>query len=260
MQLGLKDKIALVTGGSYGIGRAIALALADEGCRVAICARGAERLEATAGEIRTKGVPALAIPTDATLAESPRRVVDAVVQKWGGLHILINNVGGAGGRETRPVEEVPEEKWLEAYQRNVLAAQRFTLQVIPHLRRAKWGRVLAIASTQGKEGGGRPWYTLAKSAEISLMKTLALDANLVRAGITFNSIAPGRVIFDGNEWDQFRREDPERFANTLDQRLPLGRAGTPEEVAAVVTFVCSERASLLNGACIAVDGGESYSF
>jgi len=260
MQLDLKDRIALVTGGSYGIGRAIALALADEGCRVAICARGTERLETTAEKIRSKGVQGLAIPADATLAESPRRVIDAVVQKWNGLHILINNVGGGGGRETRRVEEVPEEKWLEAYQRNVLAAQRFTLQAIPHLRRAKWGRVVAIASTQGKEGGGRPWYTLAKSAEISLMKTLALNADLVRAGITFNSVAPGRVIFDGNEWDQFRREDPERFAQTLSQRLPLGRAGTPEEVAAVVAFVCSERASLLNGACIAVDGGESYSF
>jgi 3-oxoacyl-[acyl-carrier protein] reductase len=101
---------------------------------------------------------------------------------------------------------------------------------------------------------------MAKSAEISLMKTLALNANLVRAGITFNSVAPGRVIFDGNDWDKFRKEAPERFEQTLKQRLPLGRAGMPEEVATVVAFACSERASLLNGACIAVDGGESYSF
>ncbi len=260
MQLGLKDKIALVTGGSYGIGRAIALALAGEGCRVAICARGTERLETTATEIRAKGVPALAIPADATLVESAQRVVDAVIQKWGSLHILVNNVGGGGGRETKAVEEVPEEKWTEAYQRNALAAQRFTMQAIPHLKRAKWGRVVAIASIQGKEGGGRPWYTMAKSAEISMMKTLALNADLVRSDITFNSVAPGRVIYEGNEWDQFRQEDPEHFARTLNQRLPLGRAGTPEEIAAVVVFVCSEPASLLNGACVAVDGGESYSF
>jgi 3-oxoacyl-[acyl-carrier protein] reductase len=260
MDLGLKNKIALVTGGSYGIGRAIALALADEGCRVAICARGTERLEKTAAEIRARGGEVLAISADATRSEDARRVVDAVVQKFGGLQILINNVGGGGGRELRPVDEVPEEIWAEAYQRNALAAQRFTMQAIPHMRRAKWGRVIAIASTQGKEGGGRPWYTMAKSAEISLIKTLALNADLARAGITFNSVAPGRVIFDGNDWDKFRKEDPERFEQTLKQRLPLGRAGTPEEVAAVVAFACSERASLLNGACIAVDGGESYSF
>lgn len=260
MDLGLKGKIALVTGGSYGIGRAIALALADEGCRVAICARGTERLEKTAAEIRGKSSAALAISADATRPESARQVVDTVVQQWGGLQILINNVGGGGGRETRPVEEVPEEKWLEAYQRNALAAQNFTMRAIPHLRRSGWGRVVTIASTQGKEGGGRPWYTMAKSASIALMKTLALNADLVRAGITFNSVAPGRVIFDGNEWDQFRREDPGRYEQTLKQRLPLGRAGTPEEVAVMVVFACSERASLLNGACIAVDGGESYSF
>ena len=101
---------------------------------------------------------------------------------------------------------------------------------------------------------------MAKSAEISLMKTLALNHELVRDGLTFNSVAPGRVLFDGNEWDAFRREDPGRFEQTMKQRLPLGRAGTPEEVAAVVAFLCSERASLVNGACIAVDGGESYSF
>jgi 3-oxoacyl-[acyl-carrier protein] reductase len=92
------------------------------------------------------------------------------------------------------------------------------------------------------------------------MKTFALDQRLVRAGITFNSVAPGRVIFDGNEWDQFRKEDPARFQQALDQRLPLGRAGTPEEIAAVVVFVASKPARLVNGACICVDGGESYSF
>jgi len=136
MDLGLKNKIALVTGGSYGIGRALALALAEEGCRVTICARGAERLEKAAAEIRAKGGEVFAIPSDATRAEDSRRVVDAVVQKFGGLQILVNNVGGGGGRELRPIDEVPEEKWAEAYQRNALAAQRFTMQAIPHMRKS----------------------------------------------------------------------------------------------------------------------------
>lgn len=260
MNLGLKGKSALVTGGSYGIGRAIALALAAEGCRVAICARDKKRLAAAAKEIKQRGVDCLAISADATKAADVARVVKAVAKAWGGIDILVNNVGGGGGRETLPVEEVAESQWLVHYERNALAAVRFTRLAIPHMKRAGWGRVVAIASTQGKEGGGRPWYTMAKSAEISLMKTLALNADLARAGITFNSIAPGRIIFPGNGWDEFRQEAPERFEQTLKQRLPLGRCGTPEEVAAVVAFVCSPRASLVNGACIAVDGGESYSF
>ncbi len=260
MELGLKNKAALVTGGSYGIGRAIALALAAEGCRVAICARGEERLQRTAAEIRAAGVENIALCADVTRLDDIGRVMDTIAQRWGGLDILVNNVGGGGGRELRRVEEVPEEQWLDSYSRNALAAVRFTRLAIPHMRRARWGRVVSIASVQGREGGGRPWYTMAKSAEISLMKTLALNHELARDGLTFNSVAPGRVLFEGNEWDAFRREDPERFEQVLKQRLPLGRAGTPEEVAAVVVFVCSERAALVNGACIAVDGGESYSF
>ena len=260
MDFGLKNKIALVTGGSYGIGRSIALALADAGCRVAICARKQDRLDATATELRAKGVECLALQADATVSADIARVVKTVADIWGGVDILVNNVGGGGGREKIPVEEVAEAEWLSHYERNALAAVRFTRLVIPHMKRAGWGRVVAVASTQGKEGGGRPWYTMAKSAEISLMKTLALNADLARAGITFNSVAPGRVIFPGNGWDEFRQEAPERFEQTLKQRLPLGRCGTPEEVAAVIAFVCSKSASLVNGACIAVDGGESYSF
>ena len=260
MELGLKDRIALVTGGSYGLGRGMALALAEEGCRVAICARKIDRLEQTAAELRAKGVEALAIQADATSAADIERVVTTVIEAWGTISILVNNVGGGGGRVDASVEDVSETEWTETYERNALSAVRFTRLVIPHMRRAKWGRVVAIASTQGKEGGGRPWYTMAKSAEISLMKTLALNHELARDGITFNSIAPGRVLFPGNGWDDFRQEDPARFEAKLKQRLPLGRCGTPEEVAAVVAFVCSQPARLVNGACIVVDGGESYSF
>jgi 3-oxoacyl-[acyl-carrier protein] reductase len=146
------------------------------------------------------------------------------------------------------------------YARNALAAVRFTMLAIPHMRKQKWGRVVTIVSVQGREGGGRPWYNMAKSAEISLMKTLAMDHGLSRDGITFNSIAPGRVMFDNNEWDQFRREAPERFEQSVRQQVPVERIGTPEEIAAAVAFVCSAKASFLTGASLAVDGGESRSF
>ncbi|MCX7885944.1 MAG: SDR family oxidoreductase [Verrucomicrobiae bacterium] len=249
MDLGLKNKVALVTGGTSGIGRAIALALEQEGCSVAVCARRLQRVGNS-----------VCIEADATKPDDVRRVVDTVVSRWGTLHILVNNVGGGGERDPRPVEEVPETKWLETYAVNALAAVRFTMLAIPHMRRAGWGRVVTIASLQGREGGGRPWYNMAKSAEISLMKTLAMNRDLARAGITFNSVAPGRVLAEGNDWDAFRRADPVRFQAVMDEELPLGRPGTPEEVAAAVVFLCSVQASLINGACLAVDGGESRSF
>jgi len=206
MDLALKGKYALVTGASAGIGRAIALALAGEGCNVAICARGEDRLKKTAAEIKALGVKSLGISADVLNPGDVERVVRQVVKTWGAIHILVNNVGGGGGQTAKPVEETPEEFWLEVYQRNALAAVRFTRQVIPYMKSQRWGRVVTVASLQGREGGGRPWYNMAKSAEISLMKTLAMDPSLNGAGITFNSVAPGPVISPGNEWGKFCRE------------------------------------------------------
>jgi 3-oxoacyl-[acyl-carrier protein] reductase len=260
MDLGLKGKIALVTGGSRGIGRAIALALAEEGCRIAICARDQESLERTAAEIDARGGVALPLRADATVDADAARVVQSVVQSWGTLQILVNNVGGGGGRAERPVDATPLEYWRAVYELNAGAALRFTLLALPHMRRAAWGRVVTIASVKGYEGGGRPWYNMAKAAEISLMKSLALDADLVRAGITFNSIVPGRVAFPGNGWDLFRQQEPDRYEERMKRDMPVGRCGTPEEIAAAVAFVCSERASFVNGASFAVDGGESRRF
>jgi 3-oxoacyl-[acyl-carrier protein] reductase len=128
------------------------------------------------------------------------------------------------------------------------------------MKKQHWGRVVTIASLQGREGGGRPWYNMAKSAEISLMKTLAMDPDLSGAGITFNSVAPGAVIFPGNEWDRFRRQEPDKFRERINKKNPCGRLGTPEDIASVVVFLCSEKAGLINGTSIAVDGAEGRSF
>ena len=111
-----------------------------------------------------------------------------------------------------------------------------------------------------KKGSGRPWFNMAKSAEISLMKTLAMTSYLVRDGITFNSVAPGSIMIEGTGWEKEMRKNPRKFKKMIETEFPLGRLGEPEEVASVVTFLCSEMASLVNGACIAVDGGESKSF
>lgn len=260
MDLGLRDKFALVTGGSHGIGRAIALALAAEGCNVAICARNAERVRQTTREIEARGVAGIGISADVMTVADIEHVAGTVVRSWGTVHILINNVGGGGRWGSDRVEETSEEVWLDVYNKNALAAVRFTMRFVPYMCKQKWGRVVTITSLYGKEGGGRPWFNMAKSAQVALMKNLAMQKDLVRDGITFNSVAPGGIMIPDTGWEEELKADPARFREKTDRDFPLGRLGTPEEVANVVVFVCSEGAALLNGACIAVDGGESRSF
>jgi 3-oxoacyl-[acyl-carrier protein] reductase len=128
------------------------------------------------------------------------------------------------------------------------------------MRKQKWGRVVTVTSTLGKEAGGRPWFNMAKAAETALMKNLALNHRLVRDGITFNSVAPGAIMIPDTGWEHELKKDPDAFNVMVKDRYPLGRLGTPKEVADVICFVCSEKASLLNGAAILVDGGESKCF
>ena len=258
MDFGIRGKYALVTGGSHGIGRAIALQLADEGCHVAICARTEPRISEAVSALKAKGVQALGIAADVLVPTDIERVMQAVVSAWGTVHILVNNVGGGGRWGSAVVEETADDVWLDVFNKNAMAAVRFTKLALPHMRRQHWGRVVTISSLAGREGGGRPWYAMAKSAEISLVKSLAMNLELARDGITFNSVAPGTIMISGTGWDRERREHPEAFQRFTEQ-LPLGRLGTPEEVANVVVFLCSQQASLLNGAAIAVDGGESHS-
>jgi len=141
-----------------------------------------------------------------------------------------------------------------------MAAVRFTKLIVPVMRRQHWGRVITISSKNGREAGGRPWYTMTKTAEISLMKTLSMDFPAVRDGVTFNSIAPGVIMTPEGGWADFAKSDPSGFQRRMSETLPLGRPGRPEEVASIVTFLCSTEASLVNGACIPIDGGESQAF
>jgi 3-oxoacyl-[acyl-carrier protein] reductase len=260
MDLGIKDKFAIVTGGSRGIGRAIALALADEGCNVAICARNEEKVEKTMREIEAKAVAAIGVSADVTSLADIERVMDTVIDSWGTIHILINNIGGGGRWGSDKVEETSEDVWLDVYNKNALAAIRFTIKAIPYMRKQKWGRVVTITSTYGKEGGGRPWFNMAKTAQTALMKNLATQKELVRDRITFNSIAPGCIMIPDTGWEKEQKANPLKFEEKVEHQFPLGRLGRPVEVANVVAFICSERASLVNGASIAVDGAESKSF
>lgn len=260
MDLGLEGKLALVTGGSHGIGLATALELARQGCRVAICSRSAERLAEAGRQLAELRADCLTIQADVLTVGACDAVMDEIEAQWGGLQILVNNVGG-GGRWGLPSIETTEQRvWQEVYEKNALAAVLFTRRAIPLMRAAHWGRVIAITSLYGKEGGGRPWFNMAKAAEVALIKSLSLTHYLVRDGITFNSVAPGGIYIDDTGFETEKQRDPQAFQNMLDKDYPLGRMGRPEEVANVVCFLCSELASLVNGAQVSVDGGQSRAF
>ena len=261
MDYGLRGKRALVTGGSHGIGLAVAKALVVESCHVAICSRSSERLAAAELMLRVPGVEIRALQVDVLDSAQIAAATDAIDEVWqGGVDILVNNVGGGGRWGTPSIEETPISVWESVYRKNAGAAVAFTRWAISGMRRRRWGRVVTIASIYGREGGGRPWYTMAKAAEIGMMKALATTPYLVHDGITFNTVAPGSIMIADTGSDEHRESDPAAFSDQLDYAFPLGRLGTPEEVAAAVLFLCSTQASLVNGACMVVDGGESASF
>jgi 3-oxoacyl-[acyl-carrier protein] reductase len=260
MDLSLAGKRALITGGSHGIGLAIARGIAAEGCDVAICSRSRERLESTSSALSGSGREVLVLQADVLDESGIAGVTSALDKAWGGVDILVNNVGGGGRWGSEEVEKTDLKVWDEVYRKNARTAAELTSWAIPGMRRKRWGRVIAITSIHGREGGGRPWFTMAKAAEMGMMKSLALTRYLVRDGITFNCVAPGSIMIENTGWAVERDRDPASFEQRMDREYTLGRLGTPEEVAAVVVFLCSPVASLVNGACIPVDGGESRAF
>ena len=250
LDLGLKGRAAAVTGGSRGIGYAIAQALLAEGCAVAICGRDQARLDQAA---RALGSHVFSRPTDVSSPGQTEAFIDAAAAHFGRLDILVHNAGGGGGASL----DAPDDDFARALDINVLAALRAARAAVPHMRRLGQGRVIFISSVWGRESGGRPGYNLAKAAEISLSK--ALSRELAKDNILVNSVAPGSITFPGGSWARRREQDPDGIAAFIKSDLPLGRFGTPEEVAAVVTFLASDKASLVTGASWTVDGGQSRS-
>jgi 3-oxoacyl-[acyl-carrier protein] reductase len=251
MDLGLKGKKALVTGGSRGIGRCIALALAAEGCAVGICARGEARLQEVVAEIEERGVKGYAYRADVTRPEEIQAFVDAGAAELGGVDILVNNAGGSAGGT---LLEASDEDWSRTFDLNLFHAVRATRAVVPHMRLAGGGAVVVIASISGWKPGPRTQYGAAKAAEIFLAGGLALE--LAQDNIRVNSVAPGSIYFDGGGWQRFADESPEEFTDFTQREFPAQRLGRPEEVADVVSFLVSQRAAWINGAMVPVDGGQ----
>ncbi len=256
MDLGIKGKNALITGGSRGLGRQSAISLAREGVNVAICARGQEKLDQTAVELRRSGANVIAINADMSVPEAAAIVFDRAESELGPIDILVNNVGGSLGTSDALVTS--EEDFQAVFDVNLWSSLRLMKLAAPGMRARGWGRIVNIASIWGREHGGGAPYMAAKASLIAVTKHLALQ--LAADGICVNSVAPGSIEFPGGGWERFRNANtPEDVAAFLKWNLPAGKFGYPEPVGDTVAFLSSENASWIMGACINVDGGQSKS-
>jgi 3-oxoacyl-[acyl-carrier protein] reductase len=254
MDLGLKGKVALITGASRGIGRAIAQALAQEGARVSLCARTAEALERAAGELRAQGHEVFSMPADVTDEAQAARWVRSTAAHWGAIDILINNAGGA---VVGTLAELPDSAWQESFATNFFAPVTLSRIAAVEMERRGGGAIVNISSIYGREAGGPIAYNAAKAALISLTKMLARE--FAPKSIRVNSVAPGSIIYPGGVWERIFRENPDFERDFISHDFPAGRLGRPEEVAYAVVMLASPRASWITGATLPVDGAQGRS-
>lgn len=261
MDLGLDGKTAIVTGGSKGIGRGIAVALAAEGCSLSICARHKEELEEAAEALRKHGVDVLPVPADLTQKKDIVELVEQTRERFGHIDILVNNAGTVGHPGT--MDEVSTQEWRDLFELNVFAVVELTRQVLPAMREQQWGRIINISSENGKQ----PYpdmihYNASKAALDSFSKALSKD--VASEGILVNTVSPAFIMTPlvedmmdaaAEEQGVTREEAVQQFLEANRPHIELRRPGRIDEVSGIVAFLASEQASFINGANYRVDGG-----
>jgi 3-oxoacyl-[acyl-carrier protein] reductase len=256
MDLGIEGRAAVVTGASRGIGLATAVALAREGARVLVVARSEEGV---ADAISHVGGDAVGLPVDVTYPDAADAIVAECGHRFGGLDILVNN---AGTSRARDLEELTDEEWDEQWQLHVMASMRLMRAAVPGMVERGWGRVVNVGSSSGKRPSlSNAAYSVSKAAQLALSRVFA--DTYAGKGVLVNAVAPGPVssplwMAEGGLADQAASRKGVSREEALDAaaaKIPLGRFGTEEEIAAVIAFLCSERASDVAGATWSVDGG-----
>jgi 3-oxoacyl-[acyl-carrier protein] reductase len=259
MDLGLKGKVALITGASQGIGKTIALTLAEEGCNLAICARRKEALDSSAKEIKAKGVEVLAIQSDVTKLEDNKNFVSQAAKKFGRIDILVNNAGY--GNASDPLE-LPEEVFRHHMDLMLFGPIQLCRLVIPYMRKHGWGRIINISSIFGKQPGNQLDYDSIKAA--LQMVTKDFSNYLAKDNILVNAVCPGPIrtpLWEGpgalaeRLGQQLGMSAPEVMKWFAEQNIPLGHHGDPEDIANIVAFLASDKAKFITGQSINVDGG-----
>lgn len=246
MDLGLKGKKAILAGASKGIGRATAEALAGEGCDVAICARGAEGVQATVDSLKSKGVKAFGDSVDMKDAGAYAAWVEKAAGQLGGCDIFISFASAGGGPAS-------EDTWKATFDLDLMATYRGVQAALPHLEKSKSGSIVAVSSTAALEDFFGPQaYNAMKAAVINY--AAALSQQLAPKGIRVNTVSPGPIFIEGGSWDMIKTHMTPLYEQTL-KNVPMGRLGTGEEVAKAIAFIASPACPFMVGTNVVIDGG-----
>jgi 3-oxoacyl-[acyl-carrier protein] reductase len=258
MDLGLVGKVAVITGGSRGLGFAAAQALVAEGAHVVIGARGEGPLMDAARDLKsraTRSARVVPVVCDVSTPEGADHLIETATVECDGVDILVNNVGLGRGSS---LESTTDAEWREAFDHTLFPAIRCSQLAVPQMRHRGGGAIIIVSSIFGREAGGRMTYNVVKAAEISLTKALAQQ--LARDQIRVVGVAPGSILFEGGSWWKRQQEDPKGIADFVARELPFGRFGRPEEVGAAIAFLASGKASWISGTTVVVDGCQSRAF